>query len=117
VKALKDYGDALTDNIATLQRLLANHQYEEALACMDERLAIIAALTEFSRQKKMVSTEMATLVRDQLAKEDRLRSLAETFKNEIAMQIVALGRYLFTRTGLTASVLPGWDNLSSRCTP
>lgn len=61
-------------------------------ACMDERLAIIAALTEFSRQKKMVSTEMATLVRDQLAKEDRLRSLAETFKNEIAMQIVALGR-------------------------
>ncbi|MGU5651155.1 hypothetical protein ACV1DG_22340, partial [Aeromonas hydrophila] len=24
--------------------------------------------------------------------------------------------YLFTRTGLTASVLPGWDNLSSRCT-
>ncbi len=25
--------------------------------------------------------------------------------------------YLFTRTGLTASVLPGWDNLSSRCTP
>ena len=29
---------------------------------------------------------------------------------------VLLG-YLFTRTGLTASVLPGWDNLSSRCTP
>lgn len=28
-----------------------------------------------------------------------------------------LGTYLFTRTGLTASVLPGWDNLSSRCTP
>ncbi|MCR3986019.1 phage tail protein, partial [Aeromonas caviae] len=27
------------------------------------------------------------------------------------------GGYLFTRTGLTASVLPGWDNLSSRCTP
>ena len=27
------------------------------------------------------------------------------------------GAYLFTRTGLTASVLPGWDNLSSRCTP
>ena len=29
----------------------------------------------------------------------------------------ALWKYLFTRTGLTASVLPGWDNLSSRCTP
>lgn len=29
----------------------------------------------------------------------------------------ALAWYLFTRTGLTASVLPGWDNLSSRCTP
>ncbi len=30
---------------------------------------------------------------------------------------VVEGTYLFTRTGLTASVLPGWDNLSSRCTP
>ncbi|GJA34756.1 hypothetical protein KAM342_44460 [Aeromonas caviae] len=36
-------------------------------------------------------------------------------------QIIAILKqaesYLFTRTGLTASVLPGWDNLSSRCTP
>ena len=92
MKVLNDYGDALTDNIATLQRLLANHQFEEALACMDERLAIITTLTDFSRQQKMTSAEMATLVRDQLAKEDRLRSLAETFKNEIAMQLVTLGR-------------------------
>ena len=92
MKALNDYGDALTDNIATLQRLLANHQYEEALACMDERLAIITTLTDFSRQRKMASAEMATLVRDQLAQEERLRSLAETFKNEIAMQLVTLGR-------------------------
>ena len=92
MKALNDYGDALTDNIATLQRLLANHQYEEALACMDERLAIITTLTDFSRQRKMASAEMATLVRNQLAKEERLRSLAETFKNEIAMQLVTLGR-------------------------
>ena len=92
MKALKDYGDALTDNIATLQRLLANHQYEEALACMDERLAIITTLTDFSRQRKMASAEMATLVRNQLAQEERLRSLAETFKNEIAMQLVTLGR-------------------------
>lgn len=89
---LSTYGDALTNNVATLKRLLASHQYEEALTCMDERLAIIAVLTELSRQKKMASTDMATLVRDQLAKEERLRSLAETFKNEIAMQLVTLGR-------------------------
>ncbi|HDN9026328.1 TPA: hypothetical protein P2I06_003953 [Aeromonas veronii] len=89
---LNAYDDALSDNIATLQQLLASHQYEEALACMDERLAIITTLTDFSRQRKMASAEMATLVRNQLAKEERLRSLAETFKNEIAMQIVALGR-------------------------
>ncbi|MFU1505665.1 EamA family transporter [Aeromonas veronii] len=31
--------------------------------------------------------------------------------------IALIDKYLFTRTGLTASVLPGWDNLSSRCTP
>ncbi|MEJ6015024.1 hypothetical protein ACTG22_03805 [Aeromonas caviae] len=89
---LNDYEDALTNNIATLQRLLAGHQYEEALACMDERLAIIAALTELSRQKKMASADIATLIRDQLAKEQELRSQVDMFKNEIAMQIVALGR-------------------------
>ncbi|MGU5725452.1 hypothetical protein ACV1C1_12630, partial [Aeromonas caviae] len=38
------------------------------------------------------------------------------FSFNIALSIVVL-LYLFTRTGLTASVLPGWDNLSSRCTP
>ena len=89
---LNAYDDALSDNIATLQQLLASHQYEEALACMDERLALIRALTDFSRQRKMASAEMATLVRNQLAQEERLRSLAETFKNEIAMQLVTLGR-------------------------
>ncbi|MGU5726913.1 hypothetical protein ACV1C1_20355, partial [Aeromonas caviae] len=35
--------------------------------------------------------------------------LPDVFKQQLG--------YLFTRTGLTASVLPGWDNLSSRCTP
>ncbi len=34
-----------------------------------------------------------------------------------AIEAVVDRMYLFTRTGLTASVLPGWDNLSSRCTP
>ncbi|GJB22010.1 hypothetical protein [Aeromonas caviae] len=89
---LNAYDDALTNNIATLQRLLASHQYEEALTCMDERLAIIAALTELSRQKKMATADIATLIRDQLAKEQELRSQVDMFKNEIAMQIVALGR-------------------------
>ena len=38
-------------------------------------------------------------------------------KPVVALGEVAVPAYLFTRTGLTASVLPGWDNLSSRCTP
>lgn len=35
----------------------------------------------------------------------------------LVLTLLVLPAYLFTRTGLTASVLPGWDNLSSRCTP
>ena len=89
---LNAYDDALSYNIATLQRLLASHQYEEALTCMDERLAIIAALTALSQQKKLAPADIATLIRDQLAKEQELRSQVDMFKNEIAMQIVALGR-------------------------
>ncbi|MGY4106549.1 hypothetical protein [Aeromonas encheleia] len=89
---LNAYDDALSDNIATLQRLLASHQYEEALACMDERLAIITALTDFSRQQTIESTEMATLVRCQLAKEQILRSQVDAFKKEISTQLVTLSR-------------------------
>ena len=89
---LSTYGDALTNNVATLKRLLASHQYEEALTCMDERLAIIAALTALSQQKKLAPADIATLIRDQLAKEQELRSQVDMFKNEIAMQIVSLGR-------------------------
>lgn len=89
---LNDYDDALTDNIATLQRLLASHQYEEALSCMDERMALITALTDFSRRKAIQSTEIATLVRCQLAKEQELRSQVDAFKNEIATQLVTLNR-------------------------
>ena len=89
---LNAYDDALSDNIATLQQLLASHQYEEALACMDERLAIIAALTALSQQKKLAPADIATLIRDQLAREQELRGQVDTFKNEIAMQLVALGR-------------------------
>ena len=89
---LNAYDDALSDNIATLQQLLASHQYEEALACMDERLAIITALTALSQQKKLAPADIATLIRDQLAREQELRGQVDMFKNEIAMQIVALGR-------------------------
>lgn len=89
---LNDYDDALTDNIATLQRLLASHQYEEALSCMDERMALITALTDFSRRKAIQSTEIATLVRCQLVKEQELRSQVDAFKNEIATQLVTLNR-------------------------
>ena len=89
---LNAYDDALSDNIATLQRLLASHQYEEALACMDERLALIRALTDFSRQQTIESTEIATLVRCQLAKEQELRSQVDAFKKEIATQLVTLSR-------------------------
>lgn len=89
---LTDYEDALTDNIATLQRLLVQHQYVEALSCMDERLEIITALTDFSRRKTIESTEMATLVRRQLAREQELRSQVDEFKKEIATQLVTLNR-------------------------
>lgn len=45
-----------------------------------------------------------------LGDQSRLKILLQCMHGSVAV-------YLFTRTGLTASVLPGWDNLSSRCTP
>lgn len=47
----------------------------------------------------------------------RLKELEEENRRLKKMYAEERLKYLFTRTGLTASVLPGWDNLSSRCTP
>ena len=43
--------------------------------------------------------------------------MTDLFELEAPLDDQGTTEYLFTRTGLTASVLPGWDNLSSRCTP
>ena len=48
---------------------------------------------------------------------ERTEAIAAEVRTAIALGRKVLILYLFTRTGLTASVLPGWDNLSSRCTP
>ncbi|BBQ27443.1 hypothetical protein WP2W18C05_36590 [Aeromonas sp. WP2-W18-CRE-05] len=48
---------------------------------------------------------------------DDFKGFAEHVLNSKPFELEVSGQYLFTRTGLTASVLPGWDNLSSRCTP
>ncbi|MGU5690880.1 NAD(P)H-dependent oxidoreductase [Aeromonas caviae] len=49
--------------------------------------------------------------------EPDLQAVQQSLVEAHHLVIVAPVWYLFTRTGLTASVLPGWDNLSSRCTP
>ncbi|MFQ2570959.1 hypothetical protein ACK3Z8_06885 [Aeromonas caviae] len=49
--------------------------------------------------------------------EQGLLCLNADLLGSLELPMLFIERYLFTRTGLTASVLPGWDNLSSRCTP
>ncbi len=44
-------------------------------------------------------------------------TLSSIDEDGLGEELEVIWEYLFTRTGLTASVLPGWDNLSSRCTP
>lgn len=76
----------------------------------------------FSRLKKELIRKRIYKTRD-LARAD-IFDYIEAFYNRVRRHSHLGGvspedfeQYLFTRTGLTASVLPGWDNLSSRCTP
>ena len=62
---------------------------------------------------KAISTTEQLLANSQQQKKALMQQLLTGKKRLLDSNDV----YLFTRTGLTASVLPGWDNLSSRCTP
>lgn len=71
---------------------------------------------ELARQAK--EREQEKREREQQGTIEQLfKSYTEQMKKDGKRTHEAVLVYLFTRTGLTASVLPGWDNLSSRCTP
>ncbi len=92
MKALIDYEHGLADNIEKLQRLLTNQQYIEALACMDERLALISELTQLARQQTVISADMAALADNQLAQEQVLRFHVERLKDDVMVQLAAINK-------------------------
>lgn len=86
-----------------LQQLVKNHNKPSAI--IDDKGHIHYSNVAFNRIADENVELRAVNGIFSLQNKEQQRQLKETLK------------YLFTRTGLTASVLPGWDNLSSRCTP
>ena len=73
--------------------------------------------TKLARLQRQLSKKVkfSSNWKKQKAKIQRLHSHIANTRRDYLHKVTTT--YLFTRTGLTASVLPGWDNLSSRCTP
>lgn len=79
----------------------------------DELCFLIAQQLDKSPLAERVTEEFSYVLKS-LFKTIQFNQSTTHFEPGFLKRVVA---YLFTRTGLTASVLPGWDNLSSRCTP
>ena len=86
-----------------------------------ERLSLLVEHEQLSREQRKQArlVKQARLKLQATVQEVDYQSARNLERSQVAnlAQGEWLRRYLFTRTGLTASVLPGWDNLSSRCTP
>ena len=67
---------ALQDNVSLMGTLLEQQQYDEALQCMDERLALIDSLVRLAKAEPAQRQAVATLAAAHAIEDTRLQALA-----------------------------------------
>lgn len=89
---LSSLNEALTDNASTMEALLQQQQYDEALQCMDERLALIASLEQLARDDPSQQPEIASLAATLATQEACMTALATSHHQTIFKQLTQVGR-------------------------
>lgn len=83
---------ALTENARLMETLLQQQQYDEALQCMDDRLALIARLVQLVREDPAQQQAAATLADALSIQEESLKALAASHHHAIFEQLARVGR-------------------------
>lgn len=83
---------ALTENARLMETLLQQQQYDEALRCMDERLALIERLVQLVRKDPAQQQAAATLADALFIQEESLKALAASHHHAIFEQLSRVGR-------------------------
>ncbi|MGY3902036.1 hypothetical protein ACW5XF_06155 [Aeromonas lusitana] len=84
--------EALTENARQMEALLQQQQYDEALLCMDERLALIASLVQLAKEDPAQRQGVVTLANTLATQEASMTALAASHHQTIFKQLTQVGR-------------------------
>ncbi|MFQ2522099.1 MULTISPECIES: hypothetical protein [Aeromonas] len=83
---------ALQDNVSLMETLLEQKEYDEALLCMDERLALIGSLVQLVRVEPMQRQLAVTLAASIAIEDARQQALAASHHQVIFKQLAQVGK-------------------------
>ncbi len=90
--ALAALDAALQDNVSLMETLLEQQEYDEALQCMDERLALIDSLVRLAKAEPAQRQAVATLAAAHAIEDTRLQALAASHHQVIFKQLAQVGK-------------------------
>lgn len=90
--ALATLEAALQDNVSLMEALLEQEQYDEALQCMDERLALIDSLVQLAKSDPAQRQPAATLAASIAIEGARQQALAASHHQVIFKQLAQVGK-------------------------
>ncbi len=89
---LTSLNEALQDNLHLIEDLLQQQQYDEAVLCMDKRLALIEQLVQLAIECPMQQQAVAELAATLSLQEERLKVLTVSHHNIVFKKLVQVGK-------------------------
>lgn len=89
---LTELDDALRENTRLMDALLQQQQYDEALSCMDERLALIGSLVQLAQDEPEQQQAVAALAGELSTHEESTKALAASHHHAIFEQLTHVGK-------------------------
>lgn len=84
--------EALNENARLVEGLLQQQQYDEALQCMDERLALIESLMQLVGREPAQRSAAVALAGRLSIQEERMQALAASHHHAIFERLTLVGR-------------------------
>ena len=85
---LTSLDEALQDNLYLIEDLLQQQQYDEAVLCMDQRLALIDQLAQLAKECPMQQQAVAKFAATLSIQEERLKALTISYHQIVFNKLV-----------------------------
>lgn len=92
IVTLTSLNEALQDNLHLIEGLLQQQQYDEAVLCMDNRLALIDQLTQLAKECPLQQQAVAELAATLSIQEERLKVLTISHHKIVFKKLIQVGK-------------------------